>query len=353
MEERQNYNNFLVCIRCYTYNQAPYIEYALNGFTMQQTTFPFIAMVVDDASTDGEQKVIAAYVEEHFDTQNSEIAYKKETDYAHITFARHKTNENCYIVVLYLKGNLYSKKQGYKKREYLSEWRNNAKYEALCEGDDYWVDPLKLQQQIDFLETHMDYGLVHTDYQFVDINNNIIPIPETPLYKNMKQRIKDGYVWGHLLINKGFILTCTVLYRQEFFDNREQYFMDHGLFLMISRKTKIHYIDSITSSYRRNPQGMMLSSHKTVSNSMQLILLNQLAYYHSTEYTTADYYKASWKTFCMRIECFANIILRGLSNLSRLEYGKLATIILKNPFYIILLPVSSIVVLSKKVICKK
>ena len=155
-------NNFLVCIQCFTYNQAPYITDALNGFTMQQTTFPFVAMVVDDASTDGEQDVIAAYIEEHFDTHNSDIAYKKETDYAHITYAQHKTNKNCYIVVLYLKENLYSKGLHDKKLEYLSQWRDNTKYEALCEGDDYWIDPLKLEKQVDFLENNPEYGMCYT-----------------------------------------------------------------------------------------------------------------------------------------------------------------------------------------------
>lgn len=352
MVDTQN-NGYLVGIRCYTYNHAPYIEYALNGFTMQQTNFPFIAMVVDDASTDGEQKVISSYVEKYFDIDDQNVAYQEDTDYAHITFARHKTNRNCFIVVLYLKENHYQKRKGSKKLEYLSQWRDKIRYEALCEGDDYWVDPLKLRQQVDFLETNMDYGLVHTDYQFVDINNNIIPTPDTPLYKNMKRRIKNGYVWGHLLINKGFILTCTVLYKQEFFDNKEKYFIDHGLFLMISRKTKIHYINSKTSSYRRNPQGMMLSSHKTVSDRMRLILLNQLSCYHSAEYATANFYKASWGTLYRRFECFASIIMRGLSNLSRLECSKLVTIILKNPFYIILFPITSIIILIKKTICKK
>ena len=103
-------NKYLVGVRCFTYNHAPYIEDALNGFTMQQTSFPFITMVVDDASTDGEQDVIRTYLNKHFDTQNSDVAYHKETDYAHISFAQHKSNKNCYIVVLYLKENLYSKK---------------------------------------------------------------------------------------------------------------------------------------------------------------------------------------------------------------------------------------------------
>lgn len=56
-------SNFLVSIRCTTYNQSSYINDALDGFVMQQTSFPFLALVVDDASTDGEQEVIVKHVD--------------------------------------------------------------------------------------------------------------------------------------------------------------------------------------------------------------------------------------------------------------------------------------------------
>ena len=58
------YPKFKVTVSCMTYNQSKYITDAMNGFTMQQTDFPFVCTIVDDASTDGEQQVIKQYVEE-------------------------------------------------------------------------------------------------------------------------------------------------------------------------------------------------------------------------------------------------------------------------------------------------
>ena len=58
------YPKFKVTVSCMTYNQSKYITDAMNGFTMQQTSFPYVCTIVDDASTDGEQEVIHQYVEE-------------------------------------------------------------------------------------------------------------------------------------------------------------------------------------------------------------------------------------------------------------------------------------------------
>lgn len=155
--EKENHK-WKVCVRCYTYNQAPYIADAMNGFTMQQTDFPYVCCIVDDASTDEEQDVIRKYISENFDFDNSGKYYIKETDYGTLMFARHKSNVNCFFAVVLLKENHNGTPElKAKKRSYISEWENSCKYEALCEGDDYWTDPLKLQKQVDFLEGHPEY----------------------------------------------------------------------------------------------------------------------------------------------------------------------------------------------------
>lgn len=151
------YPKFKVTVSCMTYNQSKYITDAMNGFTMQQTSFPFVCTIVDDASTDGEQEVIRKYVEDNFDFSDASVACHKETDYAHITYAQHKTNKNCFFAVLFLKENHYSQKKD--KGPYLKEWRDGVEYMALCEGDDYWIVPDKLERQVEFLDENKEYTM--------------------------------------------------------------------------------------------------------------------------------------------------------------------------------------------------
>lgn len=146
------YPKFKVCARCFTFNHAKYITDTMNGFTMQRTDFPFVCCIVDDASTDGEQDVIMNYVREHFDLSEGSGYYQKETDYAHITYAQHKTNKNCYFAILLLKENHYSQHKS--RRPYLTEWTDGVPYEAICEGDDYWIDAYKLQKQFEVMEAN-------------------------------------------------------------------------------------------------------------------------------------------------------------------------------------------------------
>ena len=147
---------YLVRVDCMTYNQASYIEDAMNGFCMQQTSFPFLCIIVDDASTDGEPDVIRKYLDDNFDRQDIELLTPDETDEYVRIYARHKDNKNCYFCILLLKYNHWITKKA--KLTSISEILRPIKYIALCEGDDYWTDSLKLQKQVDILEAHPEYS---------------------------------------------------------------------------------------------------------------------------------------------------------------------------------------------------
>jgi len=121
----------LVSIWTKTYNHAPFIRQCIEGVLMQRTSFPFEFLIIDDASTDETADIIREY----------------ETNYPDI------------IKPIYRAENQFSKKKEANKRKFTQLSRTQGKYIAICEGDDYWTDPLKLQKQVDFLETYPDYSI--------------------------------------------------------------------------------------------------------------------------------------------------------------------------------------------------
>ena len=92
---------FPVVVRCFTYNHKPYIEDALKGFCMQETKFPYMCTIVDDASTDGEQEIIKDYLGQHFNLVECE-GMEKDTDDYIFYYAQHKQNLNCFFAVFLL-----------------------------------------------------------------------------------------------------------------------------------------------------------------------------------------------------------------------------------------------------------
>lgn len=122
----------LVAIHCLVYNHEPYLRDCFEGFVMQQTNFSFVAIVHDDASTDNSVAIIREY----------------EEKYPHIFKPIYETE------------NQYSKRDGSLDRIMnVAIDATGAKYVAMCEGDDYWTDPLKLQKQVDFLEANPEYSM--------------------------------------------------------------------------------------------------------------------------------------------------------------------------------------------------
>lgn len=119
----------LLSIGILTYNQSAYLRQCLDSVLMQLADFDFEIVVGDDASSDGTQDILREYKAKYPDKFVLLLGEKNEG-----------------ISMNYMK--------------VLSACR--GKYIALCEGDDYWTDATKLQKQVDFLETHPDYGFVGT-----------------------------------------------------------------------------------------------------------------------------------------------------------------------------------------------
>lgn len=84
-----------------TFNQATYIKDTLDGFCMQQTSFPYVCIVMDDASTDGEQEVITKYLHDNFNLNDGAIVRTNESENYVMTFAQHRNNLNCFFAVFF------------------------------------------------------------------------------------------------------------------------------------------------------------------------------------------------------------------------------------------------------------
>ena len=170
-----------VSICCITYNHAKYIRDALDSFLMQKTTFPIEIIIHDDASTDGTADIIREY----------------EAKYPDI------------IKPIYQTENQYSKGV----RIFLSIIPlAKGKYIAVCEGDDFWTDPKKLQIQYDFMESHPDYSLcMHGRYNLDCFNNRYYPEPFAEVPEN-----------GFECANK-LALGCFMSFTQTFFFRKKSY----------------------------------------------------------------------------------------------------------------------------------
>ena len=116
----------LLSICCITYNHELYIAQAIKGFLMQKTTFDFKIIIGEDCSTDTTREICISYQKKYPDK---------------------------------IKLLLHTKNVGMSKNSLLTKQAAQTKYIALCEGDDYWTDPYKLQKQVDFLEQNQDYTL--------------------------------------------------------------------------------------------------------------------------------------------------------------------------------------------------
>lgn len=243
MSESKEYE-WMVSVQCITFNHAPYITDAMNGFCMQETNFPYVCVIVDDCSTDGEQDVIKRYLEDHFEPAEQNIVKDFDTEDYSFSFARHKNNQNCYFAVYYLKYNHYSVKKP--KARYLNELPQHTKYIAMCEGDDYWIHTGKLQMQVDFLENHPDYSLVHTDFDLVEGKR-----------RHYREIYKNGKYFPGIINHSTNIGTLTVLFRLSTYNSLPKLYIGKGwpmgdlpLWIEFSHAAKICYIDEITAKYR-------------------------------------------------------------------------------------------------------
>lgn len=207
----------LVSIVCDVYNHRPFLEQCLDGFVRQKTSFLYEILIHDDASTDGSVDIIKKYVS--LFPGLFKPVYQTENQYS--------------------KG--------------VSIWytiqfpRAKGKYIALCEGDDYWIDPYKLQKQVDYMEMEENCVLSYHN-AVVDSGGRL------SLFNRLE--VLDRTVTLDCMLNDWSIPTASVMFRKEAlflvspfpsFENG-----DYALELMLFSCGKFHYDPSCGSVYRKH-----------------------------------------------------------------------------------------------------
>lgn len=233
----------VVSVQMCTYNHEPYIRQAIEGVMMQKTDFEFELVIGEDASTD----------------KTREICFEYQTKYPDK------------IRVLWWHENLrkVNHPAGYNSKRVMAHCR--GEFIALCEGDDYWIDPLKLQKQVDVMRQHLNVGLCFTNATILQHETEIFsdwegakcyvpgPILGDRFFSMYSYGIDPGRgqidPWGL------FIMTASCMLRKNLLNElQKQYEIftwrlllgDKQLWLGLATLSDVYYISDKTTVYRRN-----------------------------------------------------------------------------------------------------
>jgi glycosyltransferase involved in cell wall biosynthesis len=216
----------VVSVVMITYAHENYIEQAIKSVLMQECDFEVELIITNDCSPDNTDAVIMDIVKTH--PKASWIKYIK-----------HKKN------IGMMSNFVFTLKEA------------NGKYIALCEGDDFWVDPFKLQKQVEFLEKKFDYVMSFTNsYEYIEVENVMIP---TEYPKNI-----SNLTFSKLLDSGWFIRTATILFRKDQLDleflSKINYGADYFIHLLLINQGKFHFLNETTSVYRHHIGGISKSN---------------------------------------------------------------------------------------------
>lgn len=221
----------LVTVKCMTFNHERFIRQAIDGFLMQETTFPVQILVHDDASTDGTAVIVREYAERYPELIVAVLQ-----------------NENCYST---------------------GRWPNLArlqlgKYLAFCEGDDYWIANDKLQRQAEAMES--DSRMVYCGTRAIVLQDGMcdgyqITPSITPLAAASAQWIAtiDGRLW---------MKNCTRMYRLSVFEacrqrmgsTTDSYIAHYCAALCEDGNHRIGFLDRVAAVYREHAGGIFTGS---------------------------------------------------------------------------------------------
>jgi glycosyltransferase involved in cell wall biosynthesis len=223
-----------------TYNHELFVEQAVNSVLMQKCNFNVELIIANDCSNDNSHKIIKNII------QNNPNG-------SWIKYWNHTNNIGMQQNFIFAYGN------------------SSGKYIAICEGDDYWIDPYKLQRQVEFLEANTEYYLIGGKAQVLKENKftNIIGGSQN----------KNRYKLSDLVSYNDFI-TCTVMFKNLKFDYTKLSkltFGDWGIYCLILKDGgKAYLMDDVLAVYRNHNEGI---TKKMGDKKINWAMLNQYSFY--------------------------------------------------------------------------
>jgi glycosyltransferase involved in cell wall biosynthesis len=217
----------VVSVHMITYNHAPYIAQAIEGVLQQKTSFPFELVIGEDCSNDETREVVFEF-QLKFPGLIRVITSDKNVGMI-MNWCR--TMKGC-----------------------------RGKYIALCEGDDYWTSPIKLQKQVDFLDSHSGCSAC-----FHNVNVEYVNNPEkNHIFHNTK--MKNIFTLLDIVSNH-FIPTCSTIFRAGLFGEFPDWYSkipmgDWPLHVLNAQHGDYGYIDEILATYRVHDGGVWSSQNR-------------------------------------------------------------------------------------------
>lgn len=209
-----------VSIICTNYNKGDWVREAMDSFLNQRTTFDFEIIIIDDASTDHSYEIIQDY--------QNKFPEKVRT---------FRNEVNLGITRTWKKVCQEAKGQ----------------YIARCDSDDFWTDPLKLQKQVDLLDSSTDSLWSNTEFDMVDLDGNVI---QKDTFANKALPLIDSY--EEMLVMKGMTMASTWLVDTALMQDVSAQISDTAaddtfeLQLELFKRTKISFLSDSTTVYRMN-----------------------------------------------------------------------------------------------------
>lgn len=279
------------------YNHAEFIREAIEGILMQEVDFPVEFLIADDLSQDHTKEIVEQYVQNH--PKGNLIRY-----------VRHSQNKG-------MMGNFVWSLENCR-----------GKYIALCEGDDYWIEPLKLKKQIDFLNAYLEYSLVShyskkiyfnyegfkligkldkADYSIKDSDYHFLPIPT-----------------ASICFRKSFTIPSW------FF---KVYGGDRALIFLCSQHGKVKILDFVGSVYRVHENGIEQKYKKDKFSLPNRNIMELKTYYKLTNgsFRTKIIKKIAWNYLYISIQHLKNLkIFMAIYNSMKSIYWNYKYYFMKN-----------------------